>query len=113
MAGSIMKTFLGICRFLKQQSNLSYEEVKLSFHYIETCKKPLLVFSEVTEPLTEDMLNDPNISIISDGAIFLVTDIKNASRYNQLSWEAPSLEALQEYADQLKPIHACAMGNRI
>lgn len=58
-----------------------------------------LVFAELTDGVSMDMLTDPNIHIISDGALFLITTEEHQTNYPYLHYEETDIATLKEYGE--------------
>lgn len=56
-----------------------------------------IMFAELINGVTVEMLNDPFVRIISDTGIFLVTPKSNVSTYPELNFEEADEEALKTY----------------
>lgn len=60
-----------------------------------------LVFAELVNGLSLEMLEDQKIRIISDGALFLVTTEKHSKNYPSLEFEETDIETLSIYGLKL------------
>lgn len=56
-----------------------------------------IVFAELIDGVTIEMLNDPLVRIVSDTGVFLITRESNISNYPELDFEEADEEALKIY----------------
>lgn len=58
-----------------------------------------LVYAELTEGVSMDMLTDPNIHIVSDGALFLITTEEDQKNYPNLHFAEREVETIQQFGE--------------
>ncbi len=56
-----------------------------------------LVFAELVEGVSFEMMEDKKVVIVSDGAMFLVTTEEHSKEYPELVFEVVPNEAIQQY----------------
>lgn len=59
--------------------------------------KNQIMFAELVNGVTTVMLNDPQVRIISDAGVFLVTPKSNTHNYPELQFKEVDKEALEVY----------------
>ncbi|MEZ4936527.1 MAG: hypothetical protein R2799_02935 [Crocinitomicaceae bacterium] len=56
-----------------------------------------LVFAELVEGVSFQMMEDRNVVIVSDGAFFLVTTEEHSKEYPELKFDHVPSEAIEQY----------------
>jgi hypothetical protein len=56
-----------------------------------------IMFAELIDGVTIEMLNDPLVRIVSDTGVFLITRESNISNYPELDFEETDEKALKTY----------------
>ena len=56
-----------------------------------------LVYAELVNGITMDMMTDKKVRIISDGALFIITTEEHSKEYPELEFWETDLESLGDY----------------
>ena len=56
-----------------------------------------MMYAELVDGVTIDMLNDPLVRIVSDTGLFLLTPKSNTSNYPELDFEIADEDTLKTY----------------